>query len=199
MTDQSHLHNYIERAKNRLDEIDASVAHFEARAQDVQSEARDKAHAALARMKSNRDAYQAWIAENQEIGERITAQARKDLEVEWAAFEDNIMAYFDAAAGMYEQDKAYFHVRIEALKDAWEKTMDRVRAATKSFQANSQAEVDAAIEKLEKNADVANAKLKELNKAGNASWAAVRDALSTSRSAFDKALDEAQAAFKKAL
>ena len=199
MTNQSHLHSYIERAKNGLDEIDASVAHFEARAQDVQADARAKADAAIAKMKSNRDAYQAWVAENQEIGELVTAEARKDLEAEWAKFEDNVMAYFDAAAGMYEKDKAYFQVRIEALKDAWENTTERVKKTAMTFQASSKAEVDAAVAKLEKNAEIANAKLKDLNKAGTASWAAVRDALSASRAAFDKALDETQSAFKKAM
>ena len=197
MTNQSHLHSYIERAKNRLDEINASVTHFEARAQDVQSEARAKADAAIAKMKSNRDAYQAWVAENQEIGELVTAEAREDLEAEWGKFEDNVMAYFDAAAGMYEKDKAYFQVRIEAQKDAWSKTMDRVKEAAKTFQTNRKAEADAAVATLQKNADVANAKLKELNKAGNISWAAVRDALSASRAAFDKAMSETQSAFKK--
>lgn len=199
MTNQSHLHSYIERAKNGLDEIDASVAHFEARAQDVQADASAKADAAIAKMKSNRDAYQAWVAENQEIGELVTAEARKDLEAEWAKFEDNVMAYFDAAAGMYEKDKAYFQVRIEALKDAWENTTERVKKTAMTFQASSKAEVDAAVAKLEKNAEIANAKLKDLNKAGTASWAAVRDALSASRAAFDKALDETQSAFKKAM
>ncbi|VWX60747.1 hypothetical protein [Sphingorhabdus sp. 109] len=199
MTDQSHLHSYIERAKNRLDEIDASVAHFEARAQEVQSEARTKADAAIARMKANREAYRAWVAENQEIGDRITAEARKEMEAEWAAFEDNIMAYFDAAAGMYEQDKAYFQVRIAALKDAWEKTVKRGRAAARTLQVSSREEADTAVAKLEESADRANEKLKELNKAGSASWAAVREALTTSRTAFDKALDEAQKAFKKAV
>tara|TARA_R110001592_G_scaffold12718_1_gene60099 strand:- start:326 stop:925 length:600 start_codon:yes stop_codon:yes gene_type:complete len=199
MTTQSHIHSFIERAKNRLDEIDASVAHFEARAQDVQAEARAKADEAITKMKANRDAYQAWVAENQEIGELVTAEAREDLEAEWAAFEDNVMAYFDAAAGMYEQDRAYFQVRIEALKDAWEKTMERVKKTAKTLQASSKAEVDAAVAKLEKNEDIAIAKLKDLNKAGNASWAAVRDALSASRAAFDKALEETQSAFKKAM
>jgi len=199
MTNQSHLHSYIERAKNRLDEIDASVAHFEARAQDVQADARAKADAAIAKMKANRDAYQAWVAENQEIGELVTAEARKDMEAEWARFEDNVMAYFDAAAGMYEQDKAYFQVRIEALKDAWAKTMERVKKTAKTLQASSKAEVDTAVARLEKNADIANAKLKDLNKAGTTSWTAVRDALSASRAAFDKALEESQSAFKKAM
>ncbi|WP_417592137.1 hypothetical protein [Parasphingorhabdus sp.] len=199
MTDQSPIHPYIEQAKNRLDEIDASIAHFEARAQELKTDARAKADAAIAKMKSNRDAYRAWVKENQEIGEAITAGAREKLKAEWTRFEDNVMAYFDAAAGMYEQDKAYFQVRIEAQKEAWQKTMDRVKAAAKAFQAKRKAEIDAAVATLEKNAENANAKLKDLNKAGSISWTAVRDALSASRAAFDKAMDETQSAFKEAM
>lgn len=199
MTEQSHIHKSVEWAKNRLDEIDSSVAHFETRAQELQSEARAKADAAIARMKTSRDAYRAWVKENDEIALLIEAGEKKKLEAAWAEFEDNVMAYFDAAAGMYESDKAYFQLRIEAQKEAWHKTIDRVRATAKTFQANRKTEIDAAVATLEKNADVANAKLKELNKAGNASWAAVRDALSASRSAFDKALGETQSAFKKVI
>tara|TARA_R110000765_G_scaffold223535_1_gene327643 strand:- start:367 stop:984 length:618 start_codon:yes stop_codon:yes gene_type:complete len=199
MTDQSPIHPYIEQAKNRLDEIDASIAHFEARAQDLKSDVRAKTDAAIAKMKSNRDAYRAWVKENQEIGEAVTAEAREKLTAEWAKFEDNVMAYFDAAAGMYEQDKAYFQVRIEAQKEAWKKTMDRVKAAAKTFQTKRKADLDAAVATLEKKADIASAKLKDLNKAGNASWAAIRDALSASRAAFDKAMGETQSAFKEAM
>jgi hypothetical protein len=199
MTEQSHIHKSVEWAKNRLYEIDSSVAHFEARAQELQSEARAKADAAVARMKTNRDAFRAWVKENEKIELLIEAGEKKKLEAAWSEFEDNIMAYFDAAAGMYESDKAYFQLRIEAQKEAWQKTIERVRAAAKTFQANRKTDLDAAVASLEKNADVANAKLKELNKAGNASWAAVRDALSASRAAFDKALSDTQSAFKKVI
>lgn len=196
MTNPNYIHTSIEWAKNRLDEMNASVTYFEGRVLDLQSEVGSQSDAAVIKMRSNRDAFKKWANENQEVAEEIQAGLKEKLEAEWADFEDNITAYFDAAADIYGKDEAYIKMRIDAQKQAWDETVDRVKTQAKTFQAKSKIKVDAAIAGLEEASQISVARLDDLNKAGRTSWAALRDALMESRNAVDKAMGETHSALK---
>ena len=63
MSSQSTIHPYLDWAKERLDEIDATLASFEHKAEKLQADARPKAEKASADMRAARDQFQKSIKE----------------------------------------------------------------------------------------------------------------------------------------
>jgi hypothetical protein len=74
-------------ARERLDEMDATLAALERNAGTLQGEARAKADGALADMRAKRDAFQATIEKDGEAGKAAQARTRAALEAGWSAFQ----------------------------------------------------------------------------------------------------------------
>jgi len=55
MPEHSAIHFYLNWAKERIDEMDATLASLEAKASELQADARSKANQALADMRKKRD------------------------------------------------------------------------------------------------------------------------------------------------
>ena len=195
---QSHMHGQLNWAKMRLDEMDAALALFEGKVGELQGNARAKAESTLADMRAQRDAFRETIKKEKDMGEADWTRAKAALETDWSAFEASVREFMDAASAKADQQAAAFRVRADAQRKAWQEAIDRLNDAATRVSADSKAEFESAIKRMQADAAAAEAKLDKLNRAGTQSWAAFQTALAETRGAFDRANQEAYDAFKRA-
>ncbi|HUL10670.1 MAG TPA: hypothetical protein VLU73_00640 [Methylococcaceae bacterium] len=198
MTKQSHMHNYLNWAKERLDEMDATLALFESKVGTFQGDARAKAESALTDMRAKRDAFRETIRKEGEMTEADWTRAKVALEADWGAFEASVQKYIDAAGVKGEQQKAAFQVRADAQRKAWQEAIDKFENTAAGVAADRRADVDSAVKQMKADAAAAEAKLEKLKVAGTESWSSYRKALAETRTAFDHANQKAHDAFKGA-
>ena len=79
MTDQNKLHAYVDWMKERLDEIDATLASLESSATAMQADARTKADAALTAMRSARDVFRKSLKEHAQSSEAAFERSKAAL------------------------------------------------------------------------------------------------------------------------
>ena len=195
---KSHMHVYLNWAKERLDEMDATLALFESKVGELQGDARAKAERALADMRARRDTFRETIKKEKEMSEADWTRAKAVMDADWNAFEASDQKYIDAAGLKVEQQKAAFQVRANAQRKAWQEAIDKLENTTAGFAVDRKVEVESAVKRMKAEADAAEAKLDKLNRAGTKSWAAFGKALGETRTAFDRANQEVYDAFKRA-
>lgn len=195
---KSHMHVYLNWAKERLDEVDATFALFESKVGELQGDARAKAERALADMRVKRDAFRETIKKEGEMSEADWTRAKAALETDWSAFEASVQKYIDAAGVKVEQQKTVFQVRADVQRKAWQEAIDKVENTASGLAADRRAEVESAVKRMKAEAVAAEAKLDKLNRAGSESWAAFRKVLGETRTAFDHANQQVNDAFKRA-
>ena len=69
MTTQSSMHFYVNWAKERLDEMDATLASLEGKAGELRDDARAKAERALTEIRNRRDKFQQIVEKQREANE----------------------------------------------------------------------------------------------------------------------------------
>ncbi len=94
MASQSKMHPYVDWAKERLDEIDATLASFESSVAKMQTEARARAEKALTDIRGTRDAFRKSLAEHAQASETAFDQLKASLETRWTAFEADVQTFF---------------------------------------------------------------------------------------------------------
>lgn len=107
MSKTSNIHPFTKWAKSRLDEMDASLAVFETKVDTVEAKSRKRADAAIADMKTRRDAFKAEVEETHERDVKALAQASDKLEAEWEAFEDDVEVYWDNVADQTKESRPH--------------------------------------------------------------------------------------------
>ena len=125
VTSRSHLRSSLNWAKERLDEMDATLALFEREVGEVQGDARATAEEALADMRAKRDAFREAIRKEEEMSEADWNRATAALEHDWSAFEASVKTYVDAAGVKVEQQKTAFGVRADAQRRAWQEAIKK--------------------------------------------------------------------------
>lgn len=198
MPAQSSMHMYVNWAKERLDEMDATLALFEKKVAEVRADARAKADSALADMRTKRDAFRDVLKTESKASEAEWTRAKAALESDWSAFEAAVQKYVDAAGKQLEQQEAAFRARATAQAKAWRGAMDQLHGSMADFAADRRADVDSALKRMKVEADAAQAKLDKLSGAGTEAWSAMIAALAETRAAFDRANQAASDAFKRA-
>ena len=198
MTKKSSAHPFTDWAKSRLDEMDATLAVFEARAADVQADTREKADAAIADMKKHRDVFKAEVEANRAHGATELAAANARLQAEGQSFEGAVDTYWNTVTAQTKDHAAVFKARVEAQQKAWQEAATRMKANAAEFGASRKVEFDSSVSKADHMAREAGEKLNAVNAAGKASWSALRSALAESRTALDAAYSKAVEAFKHA-
>ena len=198
MATQSSIHFYLNWAKERMDEMDATLASLETKVSEVQADARVKADQTLADLRKKRDDFRDTIKKQAEANEAAWIRAKAQLEAEWSAFETEVKKYVDSFGKKVEQQQATFKLQAAAQLKAWREAADKLRTAAKEFAAERRGEIEAAVKRMEADAAVAEEKLQKLNQAGMQSWSALMGALAETRAAFDRANQAAQEAFKRA-
>lgn len=198
MATQSSIHFYLNWAKERIDEMDATLASLETKLSEVQADARVKANQVLADLGKKRDDFQSAVKRQAEANEAAWIKAKAELEAEWSAFETEVKNYVDTFGKNIEQQQATFKLQAEAQLKAWREAADKLRTAGKEFAAERRGEIETTVKRMEADAAAAEERLKKLNQAGVQSWSALMGALAETRAAFDRANQAAQEAFERA-
>ncbi len=198
MAEQSSMHAYLNWTKQRIDEMDATLASLEAKASQVKTESKAKAEQTIADLKKRRDEFQAKAKAQAQAGEAALQANKTQLEAQWRDFEAQVKTYFDTVGKQIEQQQATFRDVAAAQAKAWREAADKFHSEAVKVAAARRADVDAAVKQMKTDAAEAEARLQKLNQAGSESWAAMSSALAESRKAFDQANQKAWDALKRA-
>ena len=198
MTTQSNIHFFVNWAKGRLDEMDATLTSLEGKVGGVQADARDKANKVLADLRKKRDDFRDTVKKQSEANEAAWISAKTKLESEWNVFEVEVKKYVESFGNQIEQQQAIFKLQSAAQLKAWREAANKLNSSAKELAAERRGEIDAAVKRMNTDATAAEEKLQKLNQAGSQSWSALMAALTETRSAFDRANQAAVDAFKRA-
>jgi len=198
MTTQSNIHFFVNWAKGRLDEMDATLTSLEGKVGGVQADARDKANKVLADLRKKRDDFRDTVKKQSEANEAAWISAKTKLESEWNVFEAEVKKYVESFGNQIEQQQAIFKLQSAAQLKAWREAANKLNSSAKDFAAERRGEIDAAVKRMNTDATAAEEKLQKLNQAGAQSWSALMAALTETRAAFDRANQAARDAFKRA-
>jgi len=198
MTTQSSIHFFVNWAKGRLDEMDATLTSLEGKVGGVQADARDKANKVLADLRKKRDDFRDTVKKQSEANEAAWISAKTKLESEWNVFEAEVKKYVESFGNQIEQQQAIFKLQSAAQLKAWREAANKLNSSAKEFATERRGEIDAAVKRMNTDATAAEEKLQKLNQAGAQSWSALMAALTETRAAFDRANQAARDAFKRA-
>ena len=179
--------------------MEAVLTSLESKVGEVQVDARDKANKALADLRKSRDIFRDTLKKQAEANEAAWTSAKAKLEPEWNSFEAEVKKYVESFSKQVEQQQATFKLQSAAQLKAWREAADKLGSDTKQFATERQAEIDAAVKRMQADAAAAEEKLqKQLDQMGAQSWSAMMAVLTETRAAFDRANQAAREAFKRA-
>jgi N-methylhydantoinase B/oxoprolinase/acetone carboxylase alpha subunit len=198
MPTQSRLHDHLNWAKGRIDEMDATLASLENKLGEIQADLRAKAKQVLADLRKKRDEFRNTVEAQVKADEATWADAKARIEAAWSDFEAAVARYIDEFGKQIGQRQETFNLQAAAQMRIWRDSAKMLGSAARDFAAERRGEVDAIIGRMNAEAAAAEEKLRKLNEAGNQSWSALSSALSETRAAFDRANQAAIDAFKRA-
>jgi hypothetical protein len=199
MPEQSSIHFYLDWSKQRIDEMDATLASLESKASQVKADSRAKADQLVADLKKRRDEFQASVNAQAQAGEAAWRATKAQLESQWGGFEAQVKTYFETVGKQIEQQQATFRDVAAAQAKAWREAADTLHAEAAKVAAARRTDIDAAVKQMKADAAEAEARLQKLRQAGSDSWTALSAALTESRKAFDQANQAAWDAVKRAI
>ncbi|QWG12208.1 hypothetical protein KMZ29_21185 [Bradyrhizobium sediminis] len=199
MSTQGNVHFFTNWAKERLDEMDATLTSLQGKAAEVQADARDRAGKVLAELAKSRDAFREAVKKQAGASEAAWASAKTRMEADWSAFEAEVQKYVENYGEQFELRQATFKQQAEAQVKSWREAADKLAAAAGEFAAERRGEIEANVKRMQSDAAAAEEKLRKLNEAGSQSWSALTAALTETRNVFDRANQAAQEAFKRAV
>jgi hypothetical protein len=197
MSAQDNIQFYINWAKERLDEMEATLTSLEGKIGGVQAEVRGMADKVLADLRKKRDEFRDVIMKNAEANEAAWIAAKAKLEADWKTFEAEVTKYIESFGKQVGQHQAIFERQAAAQLNAWREAADKLATDAREFAAERRTEIDATLKRMQADAATAEEKLKKLNEAGVQSWSALMSALTETRTAFDRANQAAREAFKR--
>lgn len=198
MAEKSSMHFYLNWAKERIDEMDATLASLEAKASQLQPDAEAKVERLVSDLKKRRGEFQATLKTQAEAGEAAWERAKAQLESEWNDFEVEVKAYLDSAGKHIDQQQATFRNVAAAQMKAWREAADKFQGAATKVAMDRRTDIEAAVKQMKADASQAEARLQKMKEAGRESWTALSAALAESRKAFDSANKTAGDALKRA-
>lgn len=198
MPTQNSIHFYIDWAKERLDEMDATLTSLEGKAGAVQADAHDKAAKILADLRRNRDGFRDTVKKQAEANEAAWIGVKKELESEWSAFEAEVQKYVESFGKQVELQDATFKLQAEAQLKAWRDAAEKLGSTANEFVAERRGDIDAAVTRMKTEAGAAEERLQKLNQAGTQSWSVLMAALTETRAVFDRASQAVRDEFKRA-
>jgi len=198
VAERSSVHVAIGWAKERLDEIDATLASTEKKIGDLKSESHAKAENARAVMREESDAFRRAIEANKQANEADWQKAKAALEARWIAFETAVQQWEEATRERVAEQKEIFNARVEAQHKAWQEMIDQFEASAKGFTSDRKREIDSTLATIRADAEAKKARLEAFKQLGKEAQAAYDSALAESRAAFDRANQTAYEAFERA-
>jgi len=197
MPEHSSMHFYLNWTKERIDEMDATLASLEAKASQLRADTQVKAGQLREDLQRRRDAFQDTIKKHADAGQ-AWERTKKELEPRWNEFEAHVKTYIDTVGKQIEQQQATFRDVAAAQMKAWREIADSLNEAAAKASAARRAEIELAAKHMRAGASEVEARMKKLQQAGKESWQALSEALAESRKAFDRAHQVAWDAFKRA-
>ncbi|NRQ12825.1 hypothetical protein [Ensifer sesbaniae] len=198
MPEQSAMQSYLSWTKERIDEMDATLASREAIASQVKADSKAKAEQLADDLRKRRDEFQAKVKAQAQAGEAAMQAGKAQLEAQWQGFEAQVNTYFQTVGKQIEQQQATFQQVAAAQAKAWREAADKLHAEASKVATARRADIDAALEQMRADAADAEARLQTLKQAGSDSWVALSAALAEARKAFDRANRVVWDAFKRA-
>ena len=198
MPTQSSIHFYLNWAKDRIDEMDATLASLSSKSARCKRMPEVKADQTLTDLRKKRDDFRDTIKKQSETNEAAWDGAKAQLKSEWSAFEAEVNKYVESFGKQVGQQQAIFKLQAAAQLKAWHEAVDKLGDSAKEFAAERRGEIDAAVKRMNADAAAAEEKLQKLSQAGAQSWSALTAALTETRAAFDGANQSAREAFKRA-
>src|SRR6202790_1755329 len=126
MVTQSNIHFFSNWAKERLDEMDATVTSLEGKAAEVQADVRDKAKKVLADLRKQRDDFRDTMKKQSEANEVAWIQTKAKLEADWRLFEAEVKKYVESFGKQIEHQQATFKLQVDAQLKAWREASDKL-------------------------------------------------------------------------
>ena len=170
MVMQSNIHFFTNWAKERLDEMDATVTSLEGKAVEVQTDVRDKAKKVLANLREQRDDFRDTMKKQSEANETAWIQAKEKLAADWRLFETEVEKYVESFAKRIEHQQTTFKLQADAQLKAWREAADRLESDAKKFASDRRGDIDAAVKRMIDDAAEAEQKLRKLDASKNL-WA----------------------------
>src|SRR5215469_15024038 len=96
MPEHSGMHFYLDWAKERIDEMDATLASFEAKVGQMQAESKVKADKLITELGKRRDEFQTRVKQEAKAGEAAWQRTKPQLESHWNDFEAQVKTYIDS-------------------------------------------------------------------------------------------------------
>ena len=196
MAEQSSVHSYLNWTKQRIDEMDATLASLEAKAGQVKAESKTKAEQTIADLKKRRDEFQAKA--KTQAGEAAMQASKAQLESQWHGFEAQVKTYFDTVGKQVEQQQATFREVAAAQAKAWREAAETFHSEAAKIATARRPDFETAVKQMKADGAEAEARLQKLKQAGSETWAALSAGLAESRKAFDRANQKASDALKVA-
>jgi len=188
-TDAVGAHAAIAQAQERLAEIDASITVLQEDADKVQGVARQRAHDAVASLRTLRETYRKEIDGVVAQGRQMTADqltaVRAALTAPWTQFEQALDQDVAAVKLDATQRKALVEARIKAEQAYWQ-TVIMDLASASALTAEQRAAIDARIARVRARADEAQTRLTKLAHAGQSAWSVLKQGFVNSRQIFDE-------------
>lgn len=191
MAEQSSMHGYLNWTKQRIDEMDATLASLETKAGQVKAESKTKAEQTIADLKKRRDEFQAKAKAQAQAGEAAMQASKGQLESQWQGFETQVKTYFETVGKQIEQQQTTFRDVATAQAKAWREAAETFHSEAAKIATARRADLDTAVKQMKADASEAEARLQKVKQAGSESWAALSAALAESRKTFDRANQKA--------
>jgi len=198
MSEKSSMHAYLNWTKQRLDEMDATLASLEVKAGQAKVDSKMKADRLIADMKERRDEFRAKAKAQAQSGEAALQASRAQLETQWRDFETQVETYFETVGKQAEQQQAAFRNVVASQLEAWRAAADTFSGEAAKIATAKRADLDAAVQQMKADAAEAEARLQKLKQAGIETWSSLSAALAESRKAFDRANQTAADVLKDA-
>ena len=165
-------------------------------ADKVDGAARQRAHDAVAALRTLRETYRKEIDGVVAQGRAMTAGqiavAKAALTAPWTQFEqalDRDVAEIKLDA---DQRKALVEARIKAEQGYWQSVVTDLQSSTAALTAEQRAAIDARIGRVKARIDETQTRLAKLSHASQSAWSALKQGLAHSRQIFDESYRDPQ-------
>jgi hypothetical protein len=190
-------HGSIAWARERLDEMDATLALLEKKLSDFKSENRAAAERAIADMREQRQVLKQVVDAKRQASEAEWQQTKETVESRWTAFEAAVQKWADATRQDIADQNELFVVRADAQLKAWKDMIDQLDASAKASASDRKREIDSAMAAIRADREIVKARLEAVKRSGKETRIALANALDESRAAFDRANQTASEALKR--
>jgi acyl-CoA hydrolase len=189
MSKQPLVHEYLEWAKQKLGEIDATLASLDASVETLKGDARKQADSAIARVRTARDAFKAnvdAVRSDAASVKPIADDALVAIMAKWTEVELAFQEFLTAAAGQANVVKKALADRAEAQRQSWQSSLQATRATALAAIDRASAEADSAVRRLAAETEKAEAKLGRVSAVGDESRKAIKSGLDEAISIYDR-------------